>query len=326
MIKWNSRLSFALKLTVALIGLYLAYRSVDFTVVDVQISWRSFILFLFAFVVNIVAVFVSAIRLYILSDTGVSYLEIVRINFVGLFFNLFLPTIIGGDIARTVKYRKSSRSVIKSMSMIVIDRFIGLSSLIIMGVISLVVLDVYIGYEVSSHIIYIMMLLSVGTVVVWVVLFFSRVVDRIFLILERRLPHTYLRRYSGDIVRSLNELRTISIQRLFAAVAISLIYHLLCALIVFLLSRILNLDISFFTFLIFGTIASVILMVPISIGGLGVRDLVYNVLYGSVTDSAAVPLLAPLSFVLMILMGAVGGVLFIIGDNKVDVSKSVPPV
>jgi len=316
MTKWSSKLSFVLKLTVALLGLYLVYRSFDFTAVDVQVSWRSAQLFILAFVVNIVAVFVSAIRLYILSDTGVSYWETVRVNFVGLFFNLFLPTIVGGDIARTVKYRKSSRSVIKSVSVIFIDRFIGLSTLIIMGVISLVVLHVYIGCEISSPVIYVMLLLSVGTIVVWMVLFFSKVLDRVLLMFQKRLSHMRLRRYIGDAVRSLNELRMISLQRLLVAIAVSFVYHLLGAFIAFLLSRVLGLDIDFFAFLVFGTIAGVILMVPISIGGLGVRDLVYNVLYGSVTDSAAMPLLAPLSFVLMILVGAVGGILFLLGDNK----------
>lgn len=331
MIKWNSRLSFALKLTVALLGLYFAYRSIDFTVVNIQISWRSVSFFLFAFVVNIVAVLVSAARLYVLSDMGMSYLETVKINFVGLFFNLFLPTIIGGDIARTVKCRKSSHSVIKSMSIIVIDRFVGLSSLIIMSVISLIVLNVYVGHKSSIIVESMIVVLFIGTVVLWIILFFSSVVDRILLVLEKMLAHSYSCRYIGDIIRSLHELRGIPLSRLLTAVIISFVYHLLCAFIMFLLSRVLDLDIEFFVFLVFGTITSVILMVPISIGGLGVRDMVYNVLYGSVTDSTAMPLLAPLSFVLMILIGAVGGVLFVVGDNKrnannTDVSEFVSKV
>jgi hypothetical protein len=62
-------------------------------------------------------------------------------------------------------------------------------------------------------------------------------------------------------------------------------------------------------------------MLPISISGLGVRDYVFKELYGSVTDSPQVLLLAPVMFILVCSIGVVGGIIFLF-DRRIKKKES----
>jgi hypothetical protein len=52
-------------------------------------------------------------------------------------------------------------------------------------------------------------------------------------------------------------------------------------------------------------------MIPISIGGLGTRELIYKGLYGTVTSSPNVVLVAPYGFITLLATGLIGGLLFL---------------
>jgi len=78
--------------------------------------------------------FVSTYRWSILlkGDIGISYLKLLSIYFIGMFFNNFLPTAVGGDVVKSFYlYRESKRGDI-SLASIFMDRYAGFTALILM--------------------------------------------------------------------------------------------------------------------------------------------------------------------------------------------------
>ena len=86
------------------------------------------VLFLFI-IINLIA----ASRLYLvlrIQKVGVPIHKVLYLNFVGLFFNLFLPSSLGGDAVKAYYLSKNSGTTMKIVSSIVIDRLLGLSGVI----------------------------------------------------------------------------------------------------------------------------------------------------------------------------------------------------
>lgn len=71
-------------------------------------------------------------------DMDVSYVRLLSIYFIGMFFNNFLPTIVGGDIVKGYYlYRESKRGDI-SLASIFMDRYSGFVALMVITVAALI--------------------------------------------------------------------------------------------------------------------------------------------------------------------------------------------
>ncbi|MDD3905106.1 MAG: lysylphosphatidylglycerol synthase transmembrane domain-containing protein [Candidatus Omnitrophica bacterium] len=67
------------------------------------------------------------------SGTTVTFAEAFSLTFIGYFFNNFLPTSIGGDVAKAYYLSKKSAEKLGSFTSIFIDRVIGLITMIFMA-------------------------------------------------------------------------------------------------------------------------------------------------------------------------------------------------
>ncbi len=94
--------------------------------------------------INIPLTIILAYRLKIIMAAQSLYLslsELVNLIFIGYFFNNFLPTAIGGDIAKAYYASKRTKRQMETFAAVFVDRFFGLIAIIIIALCSILFLN-----------------------------------------------------------------------------------------------------------------------------------------------------------------------------------------
>ncbi len=267
------------------------------------------------YVIIFVAVFficlqaVSAYRWSIIlhKDVDVPYRKLLAIYFIGMFFNNFLPTMVGGDIIKGLYLYKESKKGGVSVASIFMDRYSGFSALIIITSITLImgfslIKDTSLpgfffllvgGYTAASLIIW------VGPLHSWAM----RILARIhFYGINKKIDalYTTLMGYKGH--------KDILVKILLISFAVQ------AGVIVgyYIVARNLGIDVRLAYFFFFIPLATVFSMVPISVGGLGLREGAFVYLFTMVgaTKEQAISL-SLIWFAVMVVVSMIGGVAFI---------------
>ena len=124
--KWISAL---LKCVIAAIAVYFALRQVNWTELK-NLRWSASVAWLIPAIIFFnSSQFLSAYRLlqfYKLLDTTISYLFNLRLYYTGMFYNLFLPGGIGGDVYKVFILKKKGLSFLQLTKATLLDRVTGL--------------------------------------------------------------------------------------------------------------------------------------------------------------------------------------------------------
>ncbi|MBI5598488.1 MAG: flippase-like domain-containing protein [Deltaproteobacteria bacterium] len=130
-----------LKVAVSVLILYALFRNVD-----PRLLWRTFSsvspwAIALAAVIYVIAQSLSTWRwaTILREDVTITYKDLLSIYFIGMFFNNFLPTIVGGDIVKGYYlYRKTDRAEVAFAS-IFMDRYSGFAALMAITLVALLV-------------------------------------------------------------------------------------------------------------------------------------------------------------------------------------------
>jgi uncharacterized protein (TIRG00374 family) len=267
---------------------------------------------LLAFSLHAFGMLFSALRWkLILDETGsdFSLAQLTRSLLVGSFFNLFLPTRFGGDVVRISDTRRIEQGVTGSLAVVVYERMSGIVALLVFALLASLL---KIRFVRELPVLYISLLVSLLGIVL-LILAWKRV-PRGFLA-GRECRHPWLRKlldkldaFHGVILDFVNH-RVLSRKVFFWAMLLqfNVVLHY------FLIGRALKLDrIPLLDYFFSIPIMLFILSFPISINGLGVRDLFLIKLfiyYGYPAQYAIAFSLLDLAFNL--LLGAAGGLIYI---------------
>src|SRR5688572_19551010 len=128
--KWMAVL---LKLIIAAIAIYFALRQVNWDELK-NVKWGASVAWLIpAVILYNSSQFLSAYRLlqfYKLLDETINYLFNLRLYYTGMFYNLFLPGGIGGDVYKVLVLRKRGLPVLQLTKATLLDRVTGLMVLL----------------------------------------------------------------------------------------------------------------------------------------------------------------------------------------------------
>lgn len=230
--------------------------------------------------------------------------------YLGLFFNNFLPTGIGGDLARTVHLKFHGHGIKPLISSAVADRAIGLAVMLMLGGISLL-LSPEVRFDPDRKL-YIAGLIALGFTSGAVLFWFS---DRLPLEnLSRRYQHTRLRRGLIDIVYLLTTYRT-ALRQVFTAIFLSIVMQSLVVVTYYLLARGIGIELSLITFFAFVSMVQVAASLPISLGGLGVREGVLVALLVGVGVNIQIGVALSLLFLLTLWLCSLPGVVVMFFDR-----------
>lgn len=241
---------------------------------------------------------------------------------VGCFFNNFLPTSIGGDIYRIYDSSKlKNSSAMKAGSIILMDRFTGVMSMVIYLVFALAL-----GFLRTSHIELIIgkwkvsnLLLSILIIVLFVLAIFIIFImlfpdffklNRLFR--KIRFLHRWEDKFR-QIYDTFKEFRKFKVI-LSISIVLSLVLQLAFILNCYYVARAFGItQPSLIGFIFVFDISGILSMIPISIGGIGVREGTFIILLSALGAPKNIATIVSLVLLVMILIpGIAGGIIYAI--------------
>lgn len=223
-----------------------------------------------AVVLHFLAFALGAFRWWLLARAagfGRSFMGACRGYFLGVFFNNFLPTGLGGDIVRIAHLRDPATSLTPLIASTISDRVIGLVAVFATGLCALSLLDqITLGNQ-SRATLFAAALIAVLSLWLFVTEWFGSRIDRC----AAYTRHTRFRRGFIEILQSLHGLHRHR-RLLFGALVISFAMQSLVVLTYYVLARALDLQQPLGLYFAVIPVVFVAAVLPVSIGGLGVRE------------------------------------------------------
>ncbi len=271
------------------------------TLKTVEVSWL-----IAAFLTFKVAILLGSYRWQILiraHNIKVTYRQAVGLNYLGLFFNNFMLSLTGGDVVKAYYASKlSSEKRAESATVVFLDRLIGLSGLLVLGLVAVLF---SIGDE-GMRSALVIILAAVLVFVTLGLLAFSRT-------LARKLEKYTGRRGIREILRKVyNAIHFYRSKKgvLVQAFGLSLLVWSSLILVNLLLAKGLGMELPPRYYFVFIPVISIISSIPITIAGWGLREQMYVQFFGPVGVDAGIAVSLSIVFALtMLLWSLVGGVL-----------------
>lgn len=247
---------------------------------------------------HVVGYLVSAVRWRILLaglGADAPLVPLISSYLVGSFFNSFLPTTVGGDVVRiwdTSRYGGGA----KATAAVLVERATGVGALLVMAGAALVV---------SPR------LTAAAPAAAWMAVGFAGIGTA--LVLAVRIVARRSGTSGGKLHRVLRAVSMYSASRreLAVACALGVVLQLNVALHYYLLSQALGQDVAPLAFLLITPVLLIVLMLPVSINGIGLREVAFIQLTAPFGVSAASAVaLSVLSYLLLTLFGLIGGVVY----------------
>jgi uncharacterized protein (TIRG00374 family) len=244
-------------------------------------------------------------------------LNVVRFFFIGLFGNLFLPSAIGGDVIKTLGLCKDIQQKPKVVASVLLDRLSGFAGMVVVAIAAFVM-----GYRYINDM---TLLVSIGIM--------AAVSTALAFVLFNERLYTFCCRIFNQFPRLKSGLMRVHYdivllkghyQALFQSVGLSCLGQIVLAVVWYLLAKSLHQNIAFIYFLIFVPLICVVSVLP-SVGGLGVREAgAAFLLTRAGVESGVSVSISLLNFAFMVLMGLVGGVIFITTKSSRILNPSAP--
>ncbi len=302
-------LSIALKIAVSAGILYLLFSGIDGALV-----WRIFSsinagLLVLAALIYISTQCISTLRWSMILDRDFKspYLKLLSIYYIGMFFNNFLPTMVGGDVVKGYYlYRATGRADV-SISSIFMDRYSGFLALMVITAVALIP-----GYALirGTTLPFFFVLLLGGFFVIslaiwaegahgWAVSIFKKIrlyglnekIDRLYGMLM-----SYKKNYSMLV--------KVFLCSLYVQAGVIIGYYAL--------GTALGMDVSIGHYFLFIPLTTAISMLPVSLSGLGIREgaFVYFFSKAGASNEAAITL-SLTWFAITALTSLLGGIEYI---------------
>lgn len=306
-------LSIFLRIGISLILLVLLFK---FNKIDLPGLWETIrnankFFLLLSFIVFFLSYVLCLLRWKMLLNAADIHLPLKRviISFSGgIFFNLFLPSTIGGDVMRSADLAAHTKKTSEVIATVFVDRLSGY-----MGLVILILLAVSFGWKYFQH----------ASVLLSVIIIIT-ILAGVLLVLFNKSAYVRINNFlsapgAGKIKAALKNLHhEIHIFRhqkrmLFNNVMLSLLVQAAGPLSFYFIALALGINIKAIYFFVFLPIIGAITLLPISIGGLGLRDASTIFYFGKVGVTEHMSLaMSLLSFGFIIIFGAVGGIIYVL--------------
>ena len=225
-------------------------------------------------------------RLLIRAQGGDATLPfLVRSFLVGVFFNNFLPSTIGGDAVRAMDTARTGVGRAQAVAVVFVDRFVGLLALMFFAV-----LGVLVSGQLTER---------MPSLYAWVVggAAVLGLIAVLLFVLPRIVETRFALRWPGSV--------------LARAFGWSLLLQTLVVLNGYFLARALHVPIPLESFFLIVPLALFVMMLPVSINAIGVRENVWAFFFAAFGVSAATGVaLAWLDYGLVLLQALAGGMVY----------------
>ena len=233
--------------------------------------------------------------------------KLSQICMIGYFFNMFLPSAIGGDFFRAFYLAKrEDRGMSTTLTSTFVDRISGLSALLVIGCVSVLFYPVRVRGQSLAPV----LLLLVGVFVVGIVTLFHPGSHRLMGRLLRKFGLSRLEERFELVYRGLTQLRG-SLSTILIMVAASLLVQFAVIVSMWLAALSIGIEAPFHLFLVFIPLVNLSVALPLTINGMGLREAIYYLLFSQVgvpVETAVT--LSILNLVVMSMTAIPGGVVY----------------
>ncbi len=302
---------FLIKLTVSiLLFSYIILYKVDLTEFFSIIKKTNLFYLFLAFLLFFVGIYLSVLRWNIMfgfdDETSPGIKTLFSSYMVANFFNLFLPTRFGGDIVRISDTRESTGSTVKSTGIVIAERLNGILVLFLFALFSSVL---YLIEGVRNQ--FLLFVLGVSCLGILSIAFsFSEfplvIVSKIGFLPEK------LKLRVVDFTKTINRYK--KDKKLFFRITFySFLLQLNVIIHYYFIGKALDLRLSFLSYFTFIPMLLVVLSIPISVNGLGLREGSLILMFKSFSIQPEFAFsFAMLDLFLMVILGLTGGVVFVL--------------
>jgi glycosyltransferase 2 family protein len=238
----------------------------------------------------------------------VAFWELVALNFIGFLFNNILPSGIGGDVVKMYELSKDSRRGAESVNAVFVDRVVGL-----IVAQALAIIAAGLGFRLISHGV---LLITVGLFVASLVFMWVLVQRPLWEGILDRL--TFLRKWKqgawdARIRRLFGAFQGYDRAAILKSVAVSVVFNVTLVMSNYCVALALHQNISMAYFWVYVPITSIITMIPVSLNGLGLREMGYVALFTQAGVAREVAFSMSLTiYSFTVISGLVGGVIYIV--------------
>ncbi|HWU36336.1 MAG TPA: lysylphosphatidylglycerol synthase transmembrane domain-containing protein, partial [Candidatus Acidoferrum sp.] len=250
-------------------------------------------------------------RLLSVEGLRIPFWRLTLVYFEAAFFNLFLPTLIGGDIVRGYTIYRMTQGQDASIASILVDRLTGFAALVAIALVSLVA-----AYRIIRD-------PQVAVMILGVALVFASALavllnTRIMGWATRALTVLGLRRFQSRLEGFVEAVHRYRQHRpaLRQALLLSVLLQVLIIVAYYLVGVSLHLHVSIVYFFLFVPLITVVAMLPVSVAGLGVREggVIYFFAKAGVDPAVALSM-SLVWFSLALFVSSLGGLAFLLDTH-----------
>ena len=308
----NKKLRGVLQVLLSLILLALLLNRVGLQEVAEVLSRINLAWYTLAFLLFLINIVIRAYRWYILYHSlndRPSFGRMVYLYFVGFFANNFIPSGFGGDVVKVVSLRQQYGRGTEALSSVVMDRVTGLlgSSIIALTALIWNTARQSNAVDLPSALWVTIALISIAIPAGFLLLRWTNP----FVSLQSRFPKVGEIPFYNKFKELAETVKRYPWPVLLRSLVISIPFTIILILIQYSIARALDVDLPLSVFPLFVPIIALLNLLPFTFNGLGVREVVYTLLFvpaGASPEEAVAMSLA--FYFLRFGAGIVGGVLY----------------
>lgn len=232
---------------------------------------------------------------------------------IGIFFTSFVPGGgVSGDVARLIYVDREVRNKALVLSTLVYERLIGVFTLLLLGLAATLMTRASRQTDPMIYVSEAILGLAFVAILTLMTEYVSSRLARLIRKIGRRLGMVRLAEAAARTLESISEFRrdpTLLMKTSLISVLIRIVWSLGC----YVVSWAMGLPIGLLTLFAFISLVDLVRLMPISVGGLGVREWIVIVLFGSIGISREQALtFSLLAFAPIYLNAIVGGIVYIL--------------
>ena len=274
-----------LKLVVSLgILAYIFLRVVDIGKLWAELRTANPLFFAAAVLAYFMVQGLSAWRWHVLlkpQGIDVPFRRVLAYYFLGMYFNFFLPSAIGGDVVKVYYLNKETKQLSASTTSVFFDRDIGMGGLVLIALVTALLAD-------PSHmkingvpLVPAFALITLGFLLANLAIFYRPTYN----LLHRLLSLFKMKKVDEKIERLFTSVNVYRNRKglIVATLLMSFGVQIGCALVNLLAAKAIGLDkAGWADYLVFIPAIGLISMIPISVGGTGIREAAYILMFASI--------------------------------------------
>lgn len=237
-----------------------------------------------------------------------SIFKLTKYYFIGMFFGFFLPTAIGGDVARGFYLFNQGVRKKEVASSIIVERFFGMLSLVVISMLATSFCDKIIHNNQIK-------IMIIGlSIVFFLVFYFLFHLKSIYL--SNLVPRSIIEKIK-PVKNLLEDIRTYNYSNtLWLCLIISIIFQILGIISIYLVALALGSSEEFIYFLIFVPIVWLTSMIPVTLNGLGVREGAFVILFAGIGMPKEMCMAISTLFLFQLMLLSLLGLFLFLSDKK----------